>query len=1373
MASFFKRVGAEFVSGEAGGSASKLVALPDGGFFAFSWTFDYYARDLVGWRFDSSGAKVGAQITVAEDIQPFNPGFGLDVAALASGNFLITFTSNDMDVFGRIYGPAGTPLTGDFLLHSITENQQSKASITPVAGGGFVAVWIDSYNPQVGNESIRGQVFTAAGVKAGPEFTVNTDWIQGATPEVVALGGGGFAVLWEEDGYSRDLIMQVFNSSGGKVGTETVVNTATAGTQHSIQSAALSNGGFVAVWTDEGAYDPYNPVLNIRAQMFDASGNKIGGEILVNPDTYGSHNGAAVVGLPGGGFVVAWQSQPGDGSETAITAQVFGSAGARSGDAFVVNTQTDGAQTGVSLAALANGGFAVSWSSNDFDPLPSGPRTQIFAPITSGPQDLALSAGTLIETATENMAVAQIFEPNGRANGGLTFQLVEDSTRGAFRIEGNSLVVADSRRLDFETAPVVTVRIRAVDVEGHAYEETLTLNIADVAAETRFAAGLEVTSVQSGIQFDTPSIVPLSSGKFIAITTGFDGYTFVEGQFLNADATPLGTPFRLNPTAVHSHFGGGAAPLASGGFAATWVEYGEYGANVAVQAFDASGARVGNQVVFELNARFDSSIVQLGSGGFIVAWVDNTPEAGTDWGTALRAQGFDSSGGQVGNTFLLNTTIEGIQEALALAATPGGGFIAVWRDDLSVRAQRFDSTGARSGTEMLLFTTSPEQAPVELTATVLADGSIVVGWRNMDRFPYTGLFFHLSNAAGAELTGTIKLHDRHTSESTPGFAALPNGGFVATWMGNDDDSFGVWAQQYSASGQPVGAQFLVNTGEQGGQRHPGVVFTPGSGLVFSWTDDIGTIESRTFPLADSFSEGTAAANVVNGTAGADAWRGLGGDDVFRLWQGGNDIAHGNDGNDSFLLGAALGAGDEIDGGAGNDALVLQGSYTYTFSASNLIGIETLALMAGNDTRFGAAGTAFHSYLLATIDANVAAGATLTVYARDLRAGETLNFNGAAETNGAFDIQSGAGNDTLVAGAGNDSLDGGGGNDSLDGGAGADTMRGGLGNDIYFVAQPGDQAIETAGQGVDEVRTGLGSASDYGAMYVLPANIENFTGTSASGQGIYGNALDNVVVMGAGNDLVVLEDGGVDRVSGGAGSDFFYFGAAFTGADVAIGGDGFDTVGLLGAYNLALGAGSLQGIEKLAVYSSGNPAAPNAYVLAAHDGNVAAGKSLMVVATSLGGGESLHFNGQAEMDGSFNIRGGKGADTLIGGLGNDRFHGNLGADTLKGGGGNDFIEYESAAESTASARDTILDFSAGDRISLVTIDADGAAASGNGKFAWIGASAFTGAAGQLRVSQAVGGGFLVEGDVNGDGTADLSILVHTLGNHILTANDFLL
>ncbi|HZG07542.1 MAG TPA: calcium-binding protein [Allosphingosinicella sp.] len=366
-------------------------------------------------------------------------------------------------------------------------------------------------------------------------------------------------------------------------------------------------------------------------------------------------------------------------------------------------------------------------------------------------------------------------------------------------------------------------------------------------------------------------------------------------------------------------------------------------------------------------------------------------------------------------------------------------------------------------------------------------------------------------------------------------------------------------------------------------------------------------------------------------------------------------------------------------------------------------------------------------------------------------------------------------DVSFSGTGNaldNSIDGGDAADYIDGGAGADRMAGRGGNDVYIVDHVGDQVVEFPNGGVDEVRTALGSRNDHSKMYILPDRVENLTGTSSTGQGVYGNALDNLIKMGAGGDLVVLQDGGVDTVFGGGGNDFIYFGNALTVEDSVDGGAGFDTVGLLGSYDLTFAANNLVGIEKLAVYGSGPGFLPNKYKLTTVDANVGSGQTLMVAGLSLGEGESLTFDGSAETDGRFSLYGGKGVDALTGGAGRDILVGNFGADTLRGGGGNDMFEYRNALESTRTARDQILDFSAGDKIDLWNIDADNNAANGNSQFSFIGTGAFSYVAGQLRAVN-MGGQWLVEADTNGDASADLSILVTTIGGHIIGASDFIL
>lgn len=141
-------------------------------------------------------------------------------------------------------------------------------------------------------------------------------------------------------------------------------------------------------------------------------------------------------------------------------------------------------------------------------------------------------------------------------------------------------------------------------------------------------------------------------------------------------------------------------------------------------------------------------------------------------------------------------------------------------------------------------------------------------------------------------------------------------------------------------------------------------------------------------------------------------------------------------------------------------------------------------------------------------------------------------------------------------------------------------------------------------------------------------------------------------------------------------------------------------------------------------------------------------------------------------GNDELYGGNGADTLDGGKGNDILAGGMGKDKLTGGNGADIFYFESISESQtgSSNRDKITDFIAGtDMIALEGIDAKTATA-GDQDFTFIGAASFNGIQGELRYNDS-GPNTFVQGDVDGDGNADFSIML--VGSINLSASDFIL
>jgi Ca2+-binding RTX toxin-like protein len=380
---------------------------------------------------------------------------------------------------------------------------------------------------------------------------------------------------------------------------------------------------------------------------------------------------------------------------------------------------------------------------------------------------------------------------------------------------------------------------------------------------------------------------------------------------------------------------------------------------------------------------------------------------------------------------------------------------------------------------------------------------------------------------------------------------------------------------------------------------------------------------------------------------------------------------GGAGADVFYFGAALTPDDAVSGGADHDTILLQGDYSGGLALDQDVrGIESISMLAGSNTAFGAPGDERYDYVVTTHDSNFAAGVQAFVNASSLLEDEDLTFDGSAETDARFLIYAGRGTDNLT---------------------------GGLGNDIFFFA---------------DGRLGAG-----------------------------------------------------DRVNGGA---------------------GYDGVFLRGNYTIDFNArgygGLLTGIENLTLTSASDERYARGggtgfdYDLILSDSMVAEGGTLTVNGALLMAGESMAIDGSRELDGLLRLFGGQGDDELTGGAQSDLILGSLGADLLGGGGGADTFRYDSAEDSTSESMDRILAFAAGtDKIDLTRTDADSHSA-GNQAFRWIGSEEFSGggsaSAGELRAYQSDGIWF-VEGDTDGDGSADLAISLALEGQEPLAAGDFFL
>ncbi|WP_223527308.1 glycosyl hydrolase family 28-related protein [Pseudomonas sp. BF-B-26] len=284
------------------------------------------------------------------------------------------------------------------------------------------------------------------------------------------------------------------------------------------------------------------------------------------------------------------------------------------------------------------------------------------------------------------------------------------------------------------------------------------------------------------------------------------------------------------------------------------------------------------------------------------------------------------------------------------------------------------------------------------------------------------------------------------------------------------------------------------------------------------------------------------------------------------------------------------------------------------------------------------------------------------------------------------------------------------NNVLNGAAGADSMSGGDGNDTYYVDNADDIVIETNSNavpgGIDSVHSSL-------AAHTLANNVERLYIDSTGAANGTGNALDNTLFAGAGNNVLDGRDGN-DTVS---------FERALSGVTVNLS---------TSAQQNTVGSGldTLKFFENLT---------GSAYA------------------------DSLSGNSAANV-----LNGGAGNDTLVGGSGDDRLIGGAGTDNLTGGTGADTYAFGALSDMGVGAlRDVVNGFKTteGDHLDFTGLDANPLTANIDA-FTFIGSNAFdpANATGQLRFADGI-----LSGSVNADATPEFEF--ELVGVKELHASDF--
>ena len=299
------------------------------------------------------------------------------VAATPVGDFYAVwrdsgnFNSGHSDIVGRHFDTFGNPIGGDVSLLPLNNafgvpfNASQPATVAlPIAGqaSGVATAFTDNFN--------NGSDFDVYVVRTNASLTrlENPLLIDGSTsiandPSVTSFADGSLVVSYTIQNSTTDWdILARTVSAAGVVGP---VITLFNDTDRSDLSdlATLKNGNFVAVFESPflGSATDLDSFFTIKTE---SGANVVAATTVTGAGSTATETNPHVAALAGGGFAVTWTDSAGDvnGTSQGIRATVYNaSGGVVTGDILVNQFNQAGTQLSNDVTALPDGGFEVAW----------------------------------------------------------------------------------------------------------------------------------------------------------------------------------------------------------------------------------------------------------------------------------------------------------------------------------------------------------------------------------------------------------------------------------------------------------------------------------------------------------------------------------------------------------------------------------------------------------------------------------------------------------------------------------------------------------------------------------------------------------------------------------------------------------------------------------------------------------------------------------------------------------------------------------------------------------------------------------------------------------------------------------------------------
>jgi Ca2+-binding RTX toxin-like protein len=338
---------------DADGQFGSTVIGLSGNRYFIAWEDDtsfytgFEPSDIAGRIFDAQGNQLVAE-------QGYNFIYwdlsqqAVSVAELTDGSIIVAYQTTDAAMFGDLenitverYSATGTFLDRDDFRGPAND---TAPSVVALQGGAYALVYEDDVS---GTRSISAHVVSGAGV-VGPIIDIASGLGVKSNPQTAAFANGNFIVVYQNDpGVNSDVVFSIRSSAGAPVTSGNVA--VTGANENSARVATRADNSFAIVWQEGDGV----AAGDIKFSIFNSAGTPSVGPLTVSAAA-GIQKSPAIVTLLDGSLMIAWVAV-----DNTIAGQRFdGVTGATIGT--IVTLLDSDTLSNPNLALMSDGRFTVS-----------------------------------------------------------------------------------------------------------------------------------------------------------------------------------------------------------------------------------------------------------------------------------------------------------------------------------------------------------------------------------------------------------------------------------------------------------------------------------------------------------------------------------------------------------------------------------------------------------------------------------------------------------------------------------------------------------------------------------------------------------------------------------------------------------------------------------------------------------------------------------------------------------------------------------------------------------------------------------------------------------------------------------------------------